>query len=488
MATTGEIYNVTVNLVNDIPPSAEIRSTNWKMRASRVEYAVLTGGVVNLRVYPRTQDNTAAVQQDAAQVDVKKKEVVPPPSPVKTKRPRVMRTTARAQPKSENTRAPNPHMFISEAKPDPRVVPTQDPYNVNRQMPSKPASVTVPQAQVPVEQPNKNIKLTWKCNIANCVKRPRRRVRVDDHWGPAGPRCFRHGANAYVNTESKAKQKIVKPTDIPPSTVPESTMNNIIQQKEEIKEVGPVENVVKPPSRTRRGNVSLDDMNAKKPRRARRSKNPSSEEAIMGNSMTGNIDAVTEGLRTKHGARICNVEGCTTPSKGKMTDVNDTEGLRTKHGARICNVEGCITPSKSKVLEVDNFGPLGPRCKKHGGGERCTVSGCEKASSGRTQESDNHGLPGPRCSNHGGGIRCNLPDCNKLSRGRIPNDEMGPAGYRCYKHGGRHSVENGVVTKFDKHVDIKNSPKNEKPDSNHLITKTTASSVDKFLQNIMLVQ
>merc|ERR1712196_220164 len=168
-----------------------------KMRASRVEYAVLAGGVVNLRVYPRTADNNCTAHENVDEVDVKKREIAaqqqqqPQPVPEKVVKPKGIRASrANSVTKVQNN------------------VTTVKSQTGSTKDPAKP-------------------KVPWACNIANCDKRPRRRVRLDDSWGPAGPRCFRHGANAYArhnSTQNNATTPATAPTTAPttaPATVVE---------------------------------------------------------------------------------------------------------------------------------------------------------------------------------------------------------------------------------------------------------------------------
>jgi len=141
-------------------------------------------------------------------------------------------------------------------------------------------------------------------------------------------------------------------------------------------------------------------------------------------------------------------------------------GIDKNPYVRRCVVTGCSSYGQGPNLkQKDAFGAPGARCMRHGGGykttvksktggvpidiptkgRRCSATGCHSFGQGPSvQRGDTCGPPGPRCVRHGGGNKCavksGVRSCGKMALGtkRGP-DAYGDKGYRCKRHGGRPS-------------------------------------------------
>jgi len=109
-----------------------------------------------------------------------------------------------------------------------------------------------------------------------------------------------------------------------------------------------------------------------------------------------------------------------------------------------CNVEGCTTNKQGTLLEDDEFGVRGFRCIYHNAPvKRCNVTGCTNHVQGRAvTQDDEHGPAGKRCRRHGAVCKpkpnkptCNVEGCTKWKQGNaLEADGLGEAGSRCWKH------------------------------------------------------
>ena len=140
-----------------------------------------------------------------------------------------------------------------------------------------------------------------------------------------------------------------------------------------------------------------------------------------------------------HGPKLlCNVDGCNRLRSGSVSvkDLFGEAGGRCiTHGARSCEVDGCFRFARVRVYLPDEFGLSGRRCLAHCPGCRCTVANCHYLPIGRVRAPDIWGQAGYRCRRHGFG--CSVPGCTKIAWGRVQTDILGPAGRRCWIHGGK---------------------------------------------------
>merc|ERR1719193_1695665 len=95
-----------------------------------------------------------------------------------------------------------------------------------------------------------------------------------------------------------------------------------------------------------------------------------------------------------------------------IQDTDRTGGSQPRKASRLCSVVDCTSFGQgSPVPDVDEFGPPGLRCIRHGGGKKCSIEGCTVSSKGHVPDVDCFGLPGLRCQRHGGGNRCSVKGC-----------------------------------------------------------------------------
>lgn len=149
-----------------------------------------------------------------------------------------------------------------------------------------------------------------------------------------------------------------------------------------------------------------------------------------------------------HGGRLpCNVPGCGRTSVGRVAREDDCglAGHRCyQHGARRCEVPLC------KRRACGPAGSEGLRCARHRASKCCTMPGCRRQILGRAL-ADHLGPAGFRCGRHGGG--CNVAGCARAHWGTVQGpDSLGPAGRRCFKHGGKTCSISGCLCKPARHV------------------------------------
>lgn len=108
-----------------------------------------------------------------------------------------------------------------------------------------------------------------------------------------------------------------------------------------------------------------------------------------------------------------------------------------KHGGgNICNIANCGKISIRTTNLADDLGPAGHRCTAHTGSV-CNVIGCTLYSVTTVPEADNLGEPGLRCQKHG--KICVVTDCTRIGVRKLPEDSIGRDGYRCHHHGGAYA-------------------------------------------------
>jgi len=86
---------------------------------------------------------------------------------------------------------------------------------------------------------------------------------------------------------------------------------------------------------------------------------------------------------------------------------------------------------------------------------RCSVDGCSSLRQGaRIPHSDSLGPAGYRCKRHGGRRRCSVDGCPRWSECRIPNsDRFGPPGIRCLRHSdAKKCTANGCAKQSQRRV------------------------------------
>ena len=107
----------------------------------------------------------------------------------------------------------------------------------------------------------------------------------------------------------------------------------------------------------------------------------------------------------------------------------------------LCKRRACGQADPSKGL----------RCARHAATARsCVIEGCEGHPIGKAF-ADHLGPAGFRCGRHGGG--CNVAGCTRVHWGRVSSpDQNGPPGRRCYKHGGKTCTIPGCYCKPARHV------------------------------------
>lgn len=134
------------------------------------------------------------------------------------------------------------------------------------------------------------------------------------------------------------------------------------------------------------------------------------------NSIASESGVVPQQQWRKSRVKPCQVNGCTTGSRGGS-------GYCIRHGGgKRCEKSGCDKGAEGKTMF----------CKGHGGGRRCHYLECKKSAEGRTDYCIGHG-GGRRCTHdgcphaardksgfcikHGGGKRCMMENCNKSAEG-----------------------------------------------------------------------
>eukprot|EP00397_Hematodinium_sp_SG-2012_P030439 GEMP01032240.1.p1 GENE.GEMP01032240.1~~GEMP01032240.1.p1 ORF type:complete len:356 (+),score=56.09 GEMP01032240.1:322-1389(+) len=142
------------------------------------------------------------------------------------------------------------------------------------------------------------------------------------------------------------------------------------------------------------------------------------------------------GLRCKnHGGRFpCAAKDCALYGiRSVMSHNGKLERFCNRHGQQCC-MPDCTRAGVRKIYQTK---PYGWRCRVHGGAKRCDVEGCSNRCERSVATEDEHGPPGGRCGKHG--RKCSAKKCSKIGHRRVTDDDQfGRAGYRCLKHGGGH--------------------------------------------------
>jgi len=237
-----------------------------------------------------------------------------------------------------------------------------------------------------------------RCPIDDCPNTAASRVRTSDIWGPPGLRCIRHGGGRKCSFEGCTTYAL-----------------SYVSKVEDTLGAGAPGLRCKRHGGGRRCNLNICNTSAE------------------GRPVTTGDEFGPPGYRCiRHrGGRRCTFEGCTryavgasssSSSSSSSSDASKTAAgapsaatppsggpstlgqprCKTHGGGKRCSVEGCVTPSGGRVPVGDRYGGPGLRCCPHGGGYRCSVEECANHSKRRVDEADAFGAPGRRCIRHGG--------------------------------------------------------------------------------------